>query len=310
MEGHTETTGTPPASVPFIPKVTPTTFDGTGKPADTLVALEHLRRYHAFLLAKGAPLSLALEHTAGECLEGSAATWWSTVRYSVVTFDQFVHAFKERFLRDTDCLTAGRRVLYGLRQGSKSSAQYHEELVKSLETLRVVGFDWAVHGPKLAFLNGLSDDYKNILITRADIADKDIEEMAAILRNAEAAGSLGSSSGGAGGPGNARRYDSNRFPRRSAANASAHSPNNNPNSNSSDAAPRSSSAGGPPRRAAPPGGGNGGGGRPYGSRGPRDSREPRDLSRIACNRCGQLGHIAANCDANVAAMQAHRARKQ
>jgi hypothetical protein len=171
-----------------------------------------------------------------------------------------------------------------------------------METLDVVGFDWAVHGPKLVFLNGLADNYKNILVNRGDIEQKSVGDLAAILRNAEAAGSLAGGPGGAGsghGSGSGRS-SSNRNTKHVSANAPAPANTYAPISNSSsgDAAPRGSNAAGPSRRAAMPGNGNSGG-----------KRGPRDLSNVACNRCGELGHLAADCPSDTHKMRAHRARQ-
>lgn len=293
----------------FVPKVEKPTFDGSTKPEDTQLALEQLSRYHVYLLRKGALPQVAFEHVTDQCLEGTAATWWSTAKGNVSTFGEFESAFKERFMRDTDCLTAGRRVMYGLRQGSKTSSQYHEEFVKRMETLRVVDFDWAVHGPKLVYLNGLNDSHKNILITHGDIEVKSVSDMAAILRNAEAAGALSIGGGGASGSGSggSTRYDNTRYPKRTSTNTTAPNSTKPSTSNSGDAAPRGDSADGPPRRSARYGGGNGGNG--SGKREPREPREPRDLSKVDCNRCGELGHLAYDCPADSGKMRAHRAAK-
>jgi hypothetical protein len=280
------------ANASFVPTVDKPTFTGELSPTETLQAITSLKHYFQYLLDKGMAADRALAHLVTECLKGTAATWWMTIGRAA-SYDAFEQQLLDRFVHPADRLSVARTLIYESRQGLSSIQRYHDNFVKALEALRVMRFDWATHGPKVVFLNGLNDACKGPMATAHDVEDMTIGQIAQRIKNVELTGKLA-------GRDMTVRNLIGRFPRPAspAANPTFHSSSGNGYGNAPNAARGQRPA--PAVRSD---------GRPDGRGRDAAKRAPRDLSTITCNRCGERGHIAAQCSADAATMLAYRGKR-
>lgn len=286
------------APTPYVPSVERPTFTGELPPAEMLLAFSHLRRYYTYLLDKGVVEEKAFDHVTAECLAGPAATWWLSEDHVGVDYDAFQRKLSDRFLNSADRLTAARTLFYESRQGYKPIQRYEEDFKKHSEMLRALGFDWATDGPKVVFLNGLNDACKGPMANVHDVESMTIGQIAQLIKAVELTGKAVGRDG-------QTRNTSGRISRTNnnynsnTNNYNSNTNNNNSGANSAPHAVREQRFAGPSRHD----------GRSRGNSVGFGTREPRDLSNVTCHRCGQLGHLKAECRSGNANTNANRGQR-
>jgi uncharacterized membrane protein YgcG len=328
----------------YVPPVSKPKYSGERGVGKLRVFLAKAKLFHEAEVAKGLSDTGAVKYIGMECLTGAAETWFMCSGHSAEwKWSTFKHELGKQFLSPTDVEDAGYALMYSTYQNASLVVEYNSLFLERKQDCDLVGYKCDDNVLKTVYVHGLNKDYKKVLALRPTSSVSYQEDMSYLARaESQAGGKItfvdsqprdkGSSSNNNSNNGNKYRHpnsgNKNKNNNNYNNNNNTSSNNNNNNSGQSqvthagnnaqnNASPSDSTAG---RGAAGSssgghnhryghghGGGRGGGGGHGGGRG--GGHGPRDLSHITCNRCGEPGHVSADCMAPPEKVAAFKASK-